>query len=256
MIFLKYRVITVNSTLAAAILVIGAIISTVTLSQIAVSVSQNTRKLPIYCVETDEKRVSITFDAAWSAEDTDEIINILKKYDAKATFFAVGDWVDTNPNEVKKLYNNGHEIANHSDTHILFGKSDRKEIKNEIENCNRKIEKIIGETPKLVRAPSGDYDNKSIEVTEKLGMKMIQWDVDSLDWKLLSVDEIYSRVVSKVNNGSIILFHNGVKNTPQALDKILKKLKKDGYEFVTVGELIYYDNYIIDNSGKQIKSNV
>ena len=75
--------------------------------------------------------------------------------------------------------------------------------------------------------------------------------VDSLDWKKLSVDEMYSRVTKKVQNGSIVLFHNGAENTPEALDKILTKLKTDGYEFVTVSELIYWDNYEIDHTGKQ-----
>ena len=211
------------------------------------------RKLPIYCVETEEKKIAVTFDAAWSAEDTDEIIEILKKHNAKATFFAVGDWVEKNPEAVKKLYNAGHEIGNHSDTHPSFSQINREEIKSEILNCNKKIEKITGVEPKLVRAPSGDYDNKSIEVTESLNMKMIQWDVDSLDWKKLSVDEMYGRVVSKTQKGSILLFHNGVENTPEALDKILTKLEKDGYKFVTVSELIYWDNYDIDHTGRQVK---
>ena len=212
------------------------------------------RKLPIYCVETEEKKIAVTFDAAWSAEDTDEIIEILKKHNAKATFFAVGDWVEKNPEAVKKLYNAGHEIGNHSDTHPSFSQINREEIKSEILNCNKKIEKITGVEPKLVRAPSGDYDNKSIEVTESLNMKMIQWDVDSLDWKKLSVDEMYGRVVSKTQKGSILLFHNGVENTPEALDKILEKLEKDGYKFVTVSELIYWDNYEIDHMGRQAKT--
>lgn len=210
------------------------------------------RKLPIYCVETPEKKIAVTFDAAWSAQDTDEIIGILKKHNAKATFFAVGDWVEKNPDAVKKLYNAGHEIGNHSDTHPSFSNINREEIKTEILNCNKKIESVTGVVPKLVRAPSGDYDNKSIEVTESLNMKMIQWDVDSLDWKLLSVDEMYSRVISKTQKGSILLFHNGVENTPEALDKILTKLEKDGYEFVTVSELIYWDNYEIDHMGRQL----
>ena len=230
------------------------IISTVTISHIGTTVSKSLRKLPIYSVDTNEKKIAITFDAAWSAEDTDELIEILKNHNAKATVFAVGDWVEKNPEAVKKFHKSGHEMANHSDTHAAFSKISREEIKQEIVDCNKKIEKITGVAPKLVRAPSGDYDNKSIEVTESLGIKMIQWDCDSLDWKLLSVDEMYSRVTSKVQNGSIILFHNGVENTPVALDKILTKLEKDGYEFVTVSELIYWENYEIDNTGRQIKN--
>ena len=230
------------------------IISTVTISHIGITVSNTARKLPIYSVRTDEKKIAITFDAAWSAEDTDELIKILKKHNAKATIFAVGDWVEKNPEAVKKFHKSGHEMANHSDTHAAFSKISREEIKQEIINCNKKIEAITGASPKLVRAPSGDYDNKSIEVAESLNMKMIQWDCDSLDWKKLSVEEMYNRVINNVQNGSIILFHNGVENTPEALDKILTKLEKDGYEFVTVSELIYWDNYKIDHTGRQIKA--
>ena len=97
------------------------------------------RRLPIYCVETNEKKISITFDAAWSAEDTDEIIEILESYNAKATIFVLGTWVDNNPDAVKKFYKNGHEIANHSDTHKLFSKVSREEVVKEIEDCNKKL---------------------------------------------------------------------------------------------------------------------
>ncbi len=227
------------------------ILSTVTISHIGITVSNASRKLPIYSVATNEKKIAITFDAAWSAEDTDELIKILKKHEARATVFAVGDWVEKNPEAVKIFHKNGHEMANHSDTHAAFSKISREEIKREILDCNKKIEEFTGVAPKLVRAPSGDYDNKSIEVAESLGMKMIQWDCDSLDYQKLSVEEIYNRITSKVQNGSIVLFHNGVENTPEALDKILTKLEKDGYKFVTVSKLIYWDNYEIDHSGRQ-----
>ena len=252
MIFLKFKVISLNVTaLFMAVMLSVSFIGALTLTQASVTANTAGRKLPIYCVETDEKKIAVTFDAAWSAEDTDKLLEILKKHDAKATVFVVGDWVRANPDAVKKFYQAGHEIGNHSDTHAAFSKADRKKIKEEIENCNAEIEKITGLKPKVLRAPSGDYDNKSIEVTESLGMKMIQWDVDSLDWKKLSVDEMYNRVTEKTKNGSILLFHNGVENTPEALDKILTKLKTDGYEFVTVSELIYWDDYEIDHSGRQ-----
>ncbi len=217
----------------------------------SITVNATERKIPIYSVETEEKKVAITFDAAWSAEDTAELINILKKHNAKATVFCVGDWVRNNPDAVKTFYNNGHEIGNHSDTHAMFSDVSKEKVKEEIVKCNEEIKKITNSTPTLCRAPSGDYDNKSIEICESLGIKMIQWDCDSLDWQKLSVDEMYNRVTEKVQNGSIILFHNGVENTPKALDKILTKLEKDGYEFVTVSELIYWDNYDIDHTGRQ-----
>lgn len=217
-----------------------------------VNASNQNRLLPIYSVETNTRKIAITFDAAWSAKDTDLLIDILDKHNAKATFFVVGDWVDKNPDAVQKLYEKGHEIGNHSDKHPSYSELSREEIRTDLSECNKKIDAITHTETKLCRAPSGDYDNKSIEVCESMGMKMIQWDVDSLDWKKLSVDEMYSRVTEKVQKGSILLFHNGVENTPEALDKILTKLKTDGYEFVTVSELIYWDNYEIDHTGRQI----
>ena len=187
------------------------------------SVSTTQRKLPIYSVETNEKKIAITFDAAWSADDTVELIEILEKHNAKATIFCVGDWIRKNPDAVLKFHKAGHEIGNHSDTHQSFSKINSEKMSEEIKKCNEEIERITKKSPKLCRAPSGDYDNKSIELCESIGMKMIQWDCDSLDYKGLSIDEIYNRITNKVQNGSIILFHNGVKNTPEALDKLLTK---------------------------------
>jgi len=241
-----------NTVFILAVIFLLSVTSFSTIMGMTIKSDNPIRRLPIYCVETDEKKVSITFDAAWSAEDTDEIIEILNEYNAKATIFVLGTWIDDNPEAVKKFFEAGHEIANHSDTHKLFSKVSREEVIKEIEECNKKIEAITKEKVTLVRAPSGDYDNKSIEIAESMNMKMIQWSVDSLDWKKLSVDEMYSRVVTKTENGSILLFHNGVENTPKALRKILEKLKNDGYKFVTVSELIYWDNYKIDHTGKQV----
>jgi polysaccharide deacetylase family sporulation protein PdaB len=247
-----------NTVFILAVVFLLVITSFSTIMGIAIKSDNPIRRLPIYCVETNEKKIAITFDAAWSAEDTDEIIEILEEFDAKVTIFVLGTWVDANPDAVKKFYEKGHEIANHSDTHKLFSKVSREEVIKEIEECNKKIEAITGKKVKLLRAPSGDYDNKSIEIADTMNMKMIQWSVDSLDWKKLSAQEMYSRVVTKTENGSILLFHNGVENTPEALGKVLEKLKNDGYEFVTVSELIYWDNYKIDHTGKQkhLKNNL
>lgn len=218
------------------------------------SASATNKKLPIYSVETDDKKIAITFDAAWTNQDTDDIIKILKKHNATATFFIVGDWAEKFPESVKAFYGAGHTIANHSDTHKAFSKCTREEIKEEIVNCNKKLEKITGEKVSLLRAPSGDYTNESLEVTESLGMYMIQWDNDSLDYTGLTVDEIVNRVISRAHNGSIVLFHNGVDTTAEALDKILTELSKQGYSFVSVNDLIYKENYSIDHAGRQHKN--
>ena len=217
-----------------------------------VSSSSATKKLPIYSVQTDKKQVAITFDAAWTNQDTDELIKILKKHKATATFFIVGDWADRFPESVKDFYDAGHTIANHSDTHKAFSKCSREEIRKEIVNCNEKLEKITGDEVTLVRAPSGDYTKESLEVADSLGMQTIQWNCDSLDYTKISVEEIVNRVVKGTQNGSIILFHNGVENTAEALDRILTELKKQGYSFVSVNSLIYKDNFYLDHRGKQI----
>lgn len=219
-----------------------------------ISVATTTRKLPIYSVDTREKKIAITFDAAWTNQDTQQLIDILAKHNAKATLFIVGDWAKKFPESVKAFYDAGHTIANHSDTHKAFSKCSREEIKEEIINCNKKLEAITGVPVTLVRAPSGDYTDQSLEVCKELGMTMIQWNCDSLDYTKISTDEIVNRVIKGTNNGSILLFHNGVDNTAPALDRILTQLKNEGYSFVSVEDLIYKEDYYIDHTGKQCKN--
>lgn len=221
------------------------------LTNYIITASATKRQLPIYSVETQEKKIAITFDAAWSNQDTDILIEILKKHNATATFFVVGEWASKFPESVKAFYDAGHTIANHSDTHKAFSKCSKEELRQEILNCNEKLEGIIGETVTLLRAPSGDYTNQSIELAKSLNMETIQWNCDSLDYTKLSVNEIVSRVLNGVECGSIVLFHNGVENTAPALDIILTELSKQGYSFVSVKDLIYKSDYYIDHTGRQ-----
>ncbi len=220
-----------------------------------VSTAPTDKLLPIYCVDRGEEKIcSLTFDAAWDDSDTDRLIEILNKYEAKATFFLVGTWSEKYAESVKKFADAGHEIANHSDTHPHITNLSEQKITEEINACDEKIKAITGIKPTLFRGPYGEYNNTVIEASEKTGHKVIQWDVDSLDWKELSKEDIATRVLSRVKPGSIMLFHNGVQNTPDALEIILKKLKDDGFRVVTASELIYDDNYTIDHTGKQIKN--
>ncbi len=211
------------------------------------------KQLPIYCVDKgDEKVVSLTFDAAWDDTDTDILIGILKKYNVPATFFMVGSWVEKYPESVKKFYEAGHEIMNHSDTHPHIDQLSDVKIREEIEKCNQKIENAVGVKPILFRGPYGEYNNAVLQEATNQGMYTLQWDVDSLDWKNLSPEEITDRVTKRVKPGSVMLFHNGAKNTPEALPQVIEKLQADGYRFVKASELIYKENFIIDHSGKQI----
>lgn len=160
--------------------------------------------------------------------------------------------MDKYPESVKDLCDAGHEIMNHSDTHPHLPQMAREDIIKEIQGCDQKIEKITGVRPYLTRVPYGDYNDKVVDTLRSIGHFTIQWDVDSLDWKELSSKEIYERVTSKVKNGSIILFHNAAKNTPEALPMIIENLQSKGYIFVPISQLIYKENYEIDHAGKQI----
>jgi polysaccharide deacetylase family sporulation protein PdaB len=210
------------------------------------------RKLPIYCVDTNEKKVALTFDAGWAEDNTDEILEILNKYDVKATFFPVGVWVDKNQEKLKKMFESGNEIGNHTNMHPNMKNISKASLIKEIEVEDSKIINITGQNTKLFRCPSGEYSNEIIETAEGLGKKCIQWDVDSIDWKNQGEEIEYNRVIKKIKPGSIVLFHNEAKYTPKNLQKIIVKLKDEGYEFVTVSKLIYTEDYRIDSDGKQI----
>ncbi|MBE6903005.1 MAG: polysaccharide deacetylase family protein [Ruminococcaceae bacterium] len=211
------------------------------------------KELPIYCVQTEEKKASLTFDAAWGNEDTQQLIDILGKYNVKATFFVVGEWVDKFPESVKALHDAGHEIMNHSNNHKHMPQLSAEEIKKDIDECNSKIQKVTGVTPILFRPPYGDYSDRVITTLRDMKMYTIQWDVDSLDWMDKTADYIVNRVTTKVKNGSIVLFHNAAKNTPEALPRIIEKLQSDGYSLIKVSEIIYKDNYEIIHDGTQCK---
>lgn len=221
------------------------------------TVSNTERDLPIYCVEKgeNEKIVALSFDAAWGNEDTGELIKIMDKYNVKTTFFVVGGWVDKYPESVKQLFDAGHEIMNHSDTHPHMTQITKEEMIKEVTSCDEKIEKITKVKPTLFRAPYGDYNNEVVGTMRETGHFTIQWDVDSLDWKNLSPEEIKQRVLSKIKPGSIVLFHNAALHTPEALPDIIEKLQSDGYKIVPVSQIILKDNFKIDATGKQIPLN-
>lgn len=155
------------------------------------------------------------------------------------------------PESVKALHEAGHEIMNHSDDHAHFNALSRDEIIADLLACNEKIAAVTGITPTLFRPPYGEYNDHVINAVRSIGMEPIQWDVDSLDWKDLSADEISKRVLSKMEPGSIALFHNAALHTPAALPAIIEGLIQEGYEFLPISELILEGEYRIDHTGKQ-----
>ncbi len=247
---LKYLIVTKKQIITVLAVTLTVLVSLTGINAFA----SDSKKLPIYCVECEKKRIAISFDAAWGNESTKTLLDILKKYDVPATFFVVGTWVDKYPESVREIASSGNEVQNHSNTHPYLTELSKEQMADEINSCNNKIKEITGIMPTLLRPPYGDYDSLVVKTTEECKMKAVQWSVDSLDWKEnATVESIVNRVVSKTQNGSIILMHNGAKYTPEALPKILETLKKDGYEFVLISDLIYKDNYEIKHDGTQCK---
>ena len=209
------------------------------------------RKLPIYSVEREDKKVAISFDCAWGTDHTDAILETLAKANVHATFFMVEFWAEKYPEYVKKIDEAGHEIGTHSSTHSYMSKLSEADIRRELQTSSEAITAITGKPVEVFRAPFGDYDDLLIETAKDMGLYTIQWDVDSLDWKDLSASEITLRIVGKAKSGSIILCHNNGLHTAEALPAVLATLQNSGYEFVPVGELIYRDHFTVDANGRQ-----
>ena len=215
--------------------------------------AKTAKLLPIYSVDTQEKKVSLTINCAWNADDIDRILDTLSKYQTKVTFLMVGEWVDKYPDAVKKIADQGHEIGNHSDTHPHVNQMTFEKNEEQIELCADKIEKITGKRSVLYRGPYGEYNDTVIKAAESQNHKTIQWSLDTLDYKGLTESQMWDRLKDKLKYGDIILMHNGTKHTADALDKIIYNIKEKGYEIVPVSELIYSDNYTIDANGMQRK---
>ena len=211
------------------------------------------RRLPIYCVQTEAPKVSLSFDAAWGNEDTNDLLSILAKHNIKTTFFMTGGWVESYPEDVKAISDAGHDLGNHSENHKQMSQLSAEECKDEIQKVHDKVKELTGKDMFLFRPPYGDYNDTLIEAANGLGYHVIQWDVDSLDWKDYGADAIVSKVVDHphLGNGSIILMHNGATYTKDALEQVITGLTDKGYEIVPISELIYTENYEMDLEGRQ-----
>ena len=167
----------------------------------------------------------------------------------------VGEWIDKYPDEVEKIFNAGHEIANHSDTHKHVNNLSYEDNVKEIKSANEKIKKITGKENKLYRAPYGEYNNTVIKSAKENGYIPIQWSLDTLDYTGITGEEMWNRIENRMQAGDIILSHNGTEHTADSLELLIKNIKEKGFEIVKVSDLIYKDNYKIDLNGTQIKNN-
>ena len=208
--------------------------------------------LPIYNVQTDEKKVAFTMNCAWNADDIDSILETLKNNNVKITFFMVGDWIDKFPEEVRKINSEGHEIASHSNTHPHVNNLSYEENIKEIEESNKKIDNITGKKTKVYRPPYGEYNDTVIKAAQDKGYYCIQWSLDTLDYTGITGEEMWKKSEGKIKSGDIILSHNGTKHTADSLDMLIKNIKNTGLKIVPVSDLIYKDNYKINSNGTQI----
>ncbi len=250
---MKLLILTKRSLLMLALcLLAGVTAFTVAVSSAgkAIQTAATPKKNPVYRVESTKKQVAISFDAAWGNEETAQLLDILDKYKVKATFFLVGEWVDKFPADVKTIAKKGHDIGNHSDTHPHMPQLSSDDAAKEVTACNEKIKKLTGKSPTLFRPPYGDYDNMVVDTVKGMGMYCVQWDVDSLDWKDPSPEQMTKTVLDKVKDGSIILMHNGAKNTPAALPSIIEGIQDKGFEIVLIKDLIPEGEYYTDVQGE------
>lgn len=218
-----------------------------------IQTASNVKELPIYYVDTQEKKVALTMNCAWNADDIDSILDTLSKNKVHITFFMVGDWVDKFPEAVKKISDAGHEIGNHSNTHPHVNNLNLDKNLEEVKTCNDKIEKITGKRPVLYRGPYGEYNNTVIQAAKTQKCTTIQWNLDTLGYNGLTGEEMWNRLEKKLTSGSIILSHNGTKHTADSLELLLHNIQEKGYQVVRVSDLIYTDNYIVDSNGMQKK---
>ena len=236
--------------LAAIILIWALAVGMVLFFSLTRTVSAAAKQLPVYSVETQEKVAALTFNCAWDETGLDALLAMLKEYDARCTFFVVGEFARRCPEAVRKIYNAGHEIGNHSMIHKDPVKMSYADLLADITACNELLTGLIGQQVSLYRAPSGSYNDDTVSAARALGMTAVQWDADSVDWKDKTPQEITERMLKKIGPGSIALFHVGRENTVQALPEILKALRAEGYTFRAVSDLLPEGETYLDNAGR------
>lgn len=240
------------AAVSLAALVLLCAVSAVYISQARTAeVVARKRELPVYCVERSDPVIAISFDAAWGGDKTLKLLDILDAYGVKTTFFVVDTWVQRYPELVKEVAARGHEIGNHSTTHPQMTKLSRDRIRQELDTVAGHIEELTGTRPVLFRPPYGDYNNDVVLTARAEGYQVIQWSVDSLDWKNLGAATMIDRVTRSVHNGDIVLFHNDSKYILDALPTILKSYQEQGFTVVPVSQLLLTGETTIDAQGRQ-----
>lgn len=190
----------------------------------------------VYSGSSARKKVAITFDDGPDPRTLMQTLDILDEYNVPATFFLLGRRVKGSEHLVKEIYDRGHQIGNHSYSHPKFSILSWSESVREIERTEKALGKYMSH--KYFRPPYGDYKRETLQIAHNLGYRVIYWNVDTRDWAASNSKQIVDAVKRNTKPGSIILFHEGKNLTLQALPEILEWLTQEGYQFVTVAELL------------------
>ncbi|ARD49624.1 hypothetical protein SporoP33_04145 [Sporosarcina sp. P33] len=193
---------------------------------------------PIFRGNPEKPMVSFLINVAWGNEYIPVILDVLKKHKTKASFFFDGSWVSKNPDLATLIYQEGHEIGNHAYSHPDLQQKSEAETMEELKKTNEVIIKTLGITsPKWFGPPSGSFNQQTVETASQLGMHTVLWTVDTVDWKKPATDEMVNRVVSQVENGSMILMHP-TKPAAEGMDAMITQITEKGFRLGTVSELM------------------
>ena len=234
-----------------AILLLSAVSAAYVSGARTAEVLARKRELPVYSVDRNDGKIAISFDAAWGGEKTTKILDILDENGIRATFFLVDIWTQRFPELVKEIAARGHEIGNHSTTHPKMSSLSRDKIAQELETMSDNVEKLIGQRPTLFRPPYGDYNNDVVLTARQNGYEVVQWSVDSLDWKNKGVQPLIDRATKNVKSGDIVLFHNDSQYIVEALPAVLKSYREQGLTPGPVSSVLLPGQTTIDPQGKQ-----
>ncbi|MGG1676386.1 polysaccharide deacetylase family protein [Neobacillus sp. NRS-1170] len=199
----------------------------------------------VYINGPNVKRVALTFDDGPDAAITSDIIDILDKYKVTGNFFFVGSNVEKYPEVVKKAYDRGNIILNHSYNHVDLTKLNNQEIQSQLEKTDDAIAAIIGNRPAILRPPYGETNEQVVNIAQKEGFSIVIWSIDTLDWSQKEAGNIVKNVMDNVRNGEIILMHTTPEQTEtkKALPIIIEKLQKRNFEIVGLDKLLNVKAY-------------
>jgi len=208
--------------------------------------SVNLRELgpyPVYRGNPEKPTASLMFNVAWGTEYLDPILDILKQYQVKATFFVDGSWLKENPEMAKRMVSEGHEIGNHAYSHPQMSKLTDERIKEEIVRTEKLISEITGNSSTYFAPPSGDYNQRVVDIAYELNLTTVLWTLDTIDWQKPTKETILNRIIPNVENGNLILLHP-TKASVDVLPDLITEIMKKGLIITTVNETLSSDRIL------------